>query len=469
MEEEFKTFKRVCTINHKGRIFLFLIGKNNEKFWLEVKNDELYYINYVMFQELMGLYGSKMEYPAYDEYNIRPLVFIRDKVIPLSLATTLVLGLTGCSMTSQTVKRYEEMGIVLSDGVFKNDGIYEIMSSEAPEFPYAKVVTPGEFGTAMGMENITWNDIKAVLNSNTNINPIYREIILKGIENLEKSDFQMDLSVLYYNLKNLKGFVSVNEEFSDNKLAIAAFDHYTKTVKLGDVDSDDLEKTLLHEVLGHGMIHAYDPDKKVLCSCCNGYYSINSEGKVTGTGCLGQSLDEGLADSIRAIAMNENLNDENCTYMLESFLLTFLNKCAGISLTTYANEGVGSLLKSLDTIGVKRPQELIGYIDAIRLALNTNELSGLNEGVEEVIFEGFFKDIIDKAFEEDVDSEALLNELNAYLEESLNEVTPTTRDSESYYIDGTFDGVIGFDVNKFKNKYTTYINKKYGDTSRRRK
>ena len=320
------------------------------------------------------------------------------------IATSLIgaITLTGCSQNNKTVEeKYLDDGISIvsvegsiddnyymikemnQDGIEKN--ISFDMGDEKVE--YNKLCTPAEFGKYTGESNITYDDIRTTL-SEVKIDDNIKSIILKGINNLEKNNFNMSLEVLNYNLKNLTvEYQNTNDEILPDYMApMARFIPNEHKVVVFNENMKDFDKCLIHEILGHGMNMAYIDDEKIYCSDCMLVSHIEDE-KIDDMYRIGEAFCESLAEVIKYYATNEKIKNDDTAYAPYVYSFLLLCETNDLSIVDYANNGVELLLDKMAKNNLKNQTFIIKNID-------NNFISIIYGGVQvehclEVLFEEY--------------------------------------------------------------------------------
>lgn len=296
------------------------------------------------------------------------------------IATSLIgaITLTGCSQNNKSVEeQLADDGIsIVSIESYIDDNYYMIkemnqdgieknisfdMGDEKVE--YNKLCTPAEFGKYTGESNITYDDIRTTL-SKSNIDDNIKSIVLKGINNLENNNFNMSLEVLNYNLKNLTiEYKDTNDEIiTDYIVPEARFIPNEHKVLVYNDNIRDLEKSIIHEILGHGMNMAYIDNEKIYCSDCMLVSHIENK-KIDNMFRIGETFCESLAEVIRYYATNEKIKNDDTAYSPYVYSFLLLCETNGINIEDYANNGVELLLEKMNNNGLKNQNIIIKNID----------------------------------------------------------------------------------------------------------
>lgn len=233
-----------------------------------------------------------------------------------------------------------------------------------------------EYSEMTGNETVTYEDLKQIVLNNSNLNEYIKQVLITGLDNLSTASLDIDLSALKYNLTNLK------VKFVNNKNSnlIGRFDIYSGVVVLDDSLKDNDEyftKTLLHEVIGHGLVNAYREinGKKVLCTNREMFVHIDYvpfEDRDRNIYGVGDSFDEGFAELITSFALGEKIdcNNKKWTYSAQTYQLLVNLEIAKMSLSEYANTGLYGLLENLGNNGYG---ELINRISGYDMSMYGEE------------------------------------------------------------------------------------------------
>lgn len=269
---------------------------------------------------------------------------------------------------------------------------------------------PIEFKNYLNEENVTWYDIKTTIN-NTNFNDYHKNLLIKGINNLEKHNFNMDLSVLNYNLKNTEIVTKNNDE----KEVLGTFDAFNHKIEINEnITGANYDIVFLHEMLGHGMTDAYIDDKQVYCSIDNPCYIIDENNNHVGFTMYGQTLTEAMAQIIAVTALDKQPKEEyRCGYDLAMFELILLCKDNNINLPDYANNGVNKLINEMNKNNHLTTYNVIAQINS------NHEASILNE-TPEILSSEIMYTYLCETIDESYNNGKNLNEINNHVKDLLN-------------------------------------------------
>lgn len=257
-------YRLVATIKYKENKFQILSNVQCQKYFLKILDDgALIYPTLEEFDELNKIFNvnNNLMYMINKDKRgennnskkskyISLIPKIIHKGVLISLATALML--TGCSKSIEANS--------ISDETSKDNIFYgEILSEDISVLRYYKGVTYckdiEEFKKYIDIDvkNPTFEDLKNAIRKNENIDDIYKEWLYTGIDNLESSRINMDLTILYYNLNRIKIIeVSLDEIKEDYPpAAVAYFNCIDGIVGVNKEIVNPFE--IYHEVLGHGM------------------------------------------------------------------------------------------------------------------------------------------------------------------------------------------------------------------------
>lgn len=224
---------------------------------------------------------------------------------------------------------------------------------------YKKKCTPIEFKNYINNGDVTWESLRKTI-SDSKFDNYHKNLLLNGINNLEMHGFNMDLSVIDYNLKNIN---IIYKNFDDDDL-LGEFNCFDHTITM-DVDAkgEKYNIVFLHEMLGHGMTDAYIDDSKVYCSIDKPTFVFDGD-NFYGYSLFGEIFTESMAQIIALIANGMRLSDDyRCAYdltMAELLILCNDNDC---SLYDYANKGIDYLVSKMNQNGFKDSYDLISKIN----------------------------------------------------------------------------------------------------------
>lgn len=378
----------VKIFKHKDDYYMMLLDSRCNKYYLKIVNNTLCNITIDEYLDITKTYYSPQIYYGYKKVNIEPLIRYKNKLIAMGTAVGIMASMAGCApLQEKTENGLSAIGIEVEDLADSND-LYRISKINLGDklkygnmtfenfvnCQYDKHCTPGEYGEIIGITNVTFDDLREAVKENADIPDNIKNILYKGIDNLQLSDFKMDYSTLYYNLQRLKT-VYVNKNVIDGNAGI--YDHISGVAKLDNalIDNPDFAYTIIiHEILGHGSTRSYNPDKKVMCDVSECCLYMDSLGSLYSSHPLGQFGVEGIADIITSLATQEKITTETAGYTTEVYSVVTLCSSLGISLEEYANNGIDYLINEMYKNGIENPYKYIITMDEVSLSMINNQL-----------------------------------------------------------------------------------------------
>ena len=265
------------------------------------------------------------------------------------------------------------------------NGEYRIKSiKENPKYADSVFIEDSqEFSTIAGIENPSYDDLREAISNNAKVKDKFKNLILEGINKLEESGFDIDFSVLYYNLKRLE----VNEMdfgiiyfLTGNKATIATFNptdgqiavRYEKWEELSPEKLLETKYTFLHEVLGHGSTEAYVENNFRSLS-----YSLltpieDTEGQLATVDMInfGDAFREAVADLIafKAIGGEKDILTYKPFFMELEILLKVLN----YSEKELIDKGIWGLKEEMMKNGIDNPEKYIDRADTSKMSIATS-------------------------------------------------------------------------------------------------
>ena len=291
------------------------------------------------------------------------------------------------------------------------------------------VENSNEFSLLTGITNPSYDDLRDVVNENTNISDKFKDVLIEGLNHLELNDFDIDFSVLYYNLSRLKviemDFGIINF-LNGNKTTIATFNPTDGQIAIkfanwDEIDEDELQKlkyTFLHEVLGHGSTEAYvDNNFRSLA------YSLvtpieDTEGKLATIDMIncGDAFKEAIADIIAFKAIDGN--KELITYKPFFMELEILLKVLNYSEKDLLDFGVWGLKNEMSKQGIENPEKYIDRIDTAKMSIATSYSVSDKFDIQGDIIE-MLNQIISKKIEEGESREDLILDIVSILDNKI--------------------------------------------------
>ncbi len=265
------------------------------------------------------------------------------------------------------------------------NGEYRIKSiKENPKYADSVFIEDSqEFSSIVGIENPSYDDLREAISNNTKVKEKFKDLILEGINKLEESGFDIDFSVLYYNLKRLE---VIEMDFgilcflTGNKATTATFNPTDGQIvvkaenweELTDEKLLEVKYTFLHEVLGHGSTEAYVENNFRSLS-----YSLltpieDTEGHLATVDMInfGDAFREAVADLIAYKAIGEG--KEILTYKPFFMELEILLKVLDYSEKDLVDKGIWGLKEEMIKNGIAHPEKYIDKADTSKMSIATS-------------------------------------------------------------------------------------------------
>lgn len=196
-------FKKLFTINYKNKKFLILVDKNHRKTFLEVTSDGKYnYPEYEDYKELNEIYNN-YDYTIKYDYNSRLMTYdekVRYKSTMLACHILLfgTLGLYGKYIIDLEPHEKKSLSITFQQ-------LYKDTS-------YDRALIDNYYNN----EQITRDDVVAVINNNDNLSDYYKQIAIQVLDLNLELDPEINLRIYYENMKDMRIIVQSWEAISKN-------------------------------------------------------------------------------------------------------------------------------------------------------------------------------------------------------------------------------------------------------------
>lgn len=249
-----------------------------------------------------------------------------------------------------------------------------------------------DFKKYVDVKNPTFEDVRNAIYENPSITSEYQDILIEGLNNLEIQNNDLDLTILYYNIKRLE-FVEISVSEMMDKIGFSGAYYNVEDGKVF-VDSNRTPYVVLHEVLGHAISDIkmaigddyvfYMPDcLAVKVDFDNDDYSFEF---------LGTSLEEGKADLVANKAYNTTMQGP---YDMEAEQLRIFNEVSNTSLNEFINNGVVGLVSNMKENDIDKPVEYIMSVDSLLDCVQERILIVPEENTMKYNMTEFFKDYAD--------------------------------------------------------------------------
>ena len=519
---EIKEFKIISKFKYKNQIYFYLISKDMDTFFIKEKNGYQYleYDEYVELEKLFkkdGVLRSKTCIVTYTNTNDNKesflkkiktckFVWLRNKLVPLVIAGLIVAGvpigvyaekkhfddnlrvesLSEYGIDVEKIAEYKSndvVAIVSEDENIEQFIVNSVDTSKLPfnsdklskqnfEYSYTRV-SKDEFCNIKGISNVTFDNIYSLI-ENKDFTEENKKIFINLIKKIEKKYPEIDLRILYYNLKNVK-FLNksydyvVNEMFevnstvthrdvienTENKYGKYEFDLFDNTFyMIGSVKPTKyIEFVIAHE-LSHLLDNVYDPENKLLVSNYIDTVDI-IDGKCTVNKFCGTSFEEykasEFARNILGIKYFEDdfRNYNNLFYTILEKMYFDENEFQNMSFTDLSRR-----IKDIQNIKYDdEKMDLLILDNIISMKDSYSEVSTSYEFVDYILNVKIMK-YVDLLKERGYSNDLINDKIDAIFDEIDNKFKV-----ESYNENGKifFIGEAGFDLSEYKKEIEKHI------------
>ena len=415
----YKENKYTCLINDKNQIFYLKLDEEGKMQYPTIEElvDLMTQFN---FKKFVGVY--KFELPSF-----KPMVYVKKKLVPVAVALSMLFP--NISGNDFDIDTYPKNGIQLQQ-MNGEENLYEVTGVDTnlmngkfewltPEYlgnmSYEKTCSPIEFSNYTGEKNLTWEDIEKTIEE-MKADEELKAILQDGVKNLKQREFNFDLAVLNYNLKNLQ-IKRVDPKELEEICAGATFQANGSIMTIPDdfefnCDDDSCRKLIQHEILGHGSTLAYIPNQ-VYCTINNFYLNIDENGNLNSCGKLGTSASEAIADLISSYSSNIKNDFEN-SYTIEVYALSTLLKANNYSIDDFVNYGINGLIQKMKEQGINNPMQYIMKLDKEKEFMFENVALGQDKAYYDIFTDYYWESALSKA----INGESI-DEIKKWAEESL--------------------------------------------------
>ena len=345
--------------------------------------------------------------------------------------------------TEETYENEEELFSSKKIEVEKlENGEYRIKSiKENPKYEDSIFIENNqEFSQISGIENPTYDDLREAITNNENVGDRFKDILIEGINKLEENNFDIDYSVLFYNLKRLDIDEVDTETFVESGNVIANFNPADGKVTIKHEDWDELSSEellkkkymILHEVLGHGTTEAYVENnfKSIVYSLVTPIE--NSDGMLATVDMInyGDAFREATADLIALNAIDSDKDKEIIAYKPFFMELEILLRVLDFKARDFIDGGIWGLKDEMKKNGIANPEKYIDSADTAKMSVTIgfcfSEKSDLQGDIIEML-----NQIIDNKISEGCSREDAILNLVSILD---NEITLDYEDEFENFI-----------------------------------
>ena len=503
-------WKIITHVNYNGKVFAIVKGKGRSLYFLEKVSENNY--TYPTIEDFTYL-TKKLNFTINELKSFSPSFnlkeqFVRiktngiEKIIPLALATSMILSIPGCNkktinettndVTSsyetyiveepttsetkapnKTINFYKTYGVELEycpeeDGTYfvKSQNKNKATDSSAHNYynnilsiDFDRNISPAEMKEYLDVKNVTYDQILSLIDEQDFLDSD-KVYLKKGLNNLKAKHFDIDLDILYYNLKNCK-VVYWDSSMGQTNESFASFDCVKHEISLPKdhklISGNYYFKILCHEVLGHALVTAYDDKTKTYCSLTRIGLTCDDNANILSASKVGTSFDEAFAELITTYSCDQLVSMYNSNYTVPTYELITILSLLDVSIEDFAKYGVTYLYDAAHEKGLHSVYDYIfTFDDYLNLQMSNLKFDDVNyDSYTENIFEENYD-----AFKSYLGSEFEVNKL--YIDSLYafeNYMFPDTSPLGSYYYD---ENTAGSKISVNVDNVNKYIEQKYG-------
>ncbi len=241
-----------------------------------------------------------------------------------------------------------------------------------------KHIELNELNKELNVGNVTWDDIREVINNNKYLPEDVKNALNTGIDCLIKYGIEYDLTALYLNLQDLDIEVADIESANINSMVSGQFESenhhvvinsnaytrkeefrelYESAIRSGiSLDPEDIchiYKTYFHEIFGHGSMGYFKKGDFINIEADNYSYIVKVDSIINANKefiayrtTLGDSLQEYLSDKIAYYASNK-IDEFSTGYEGFAILYDILANSLDVSFKDLINNGEEALLEKV--------------------------------------------------------------------------------------------------------------------------
>lgn len=241
-----KLYTKLIRIRMDDRTFDIFADQDHKKAFLEVKNGKYYYPLLENYIRLDSIYNKPFDGILHDQkYTFRRKVYIAAIGIYVVLSADSIAEIRNIYQNYTLQREMEKRKIAIED-------------EQEPEIQVIEIASTKELDD-LGIEPVSFSDLRNSLEENKSIQPKYREYVKKYIDLLEKKLPNADYRILN---NNIKGYIFNNHYVSDKWDGEFDAKNDTINVKEKYLDQDENEdiererRVVFHE-LTHSLNHGY--------------------------------------------------------------------------------------------------------------------------------------------------------------------------------------------------------------------
>lgn len=370
-------YTKLAIIKYNEKIFQIFKTKSNKKVFLEiVENKEYCYPSLSDNKFLNKLYNGKNRNISYASKNK-----FKGLIMGSSLTALACLTVVGTGKYIKILNEKEEVVMTIDteqlfDNLNSKKEKIETVSAitvdeeEIEEFTeienYILVNDTKHLDSLLGIETpITYDDVYKALNDNTNMILDDKVYVMMYLNNLKEKFPNINLTCLYYNIKDLSIVYDTEEEIEARSSSAGAyFDHNTKQVHFME-NYYDYEDPIAakHYFFNHEFTHMLnkvriEKNGKIIVRSFDDYATLR-----------GSKIDEGFVDYIVSQILDP---DSSLSYPEEASVVSgLLNNLNGYSLDDYFEKNIYYLMSKMP---IDNPTYFVDLLDVLGEAGSTVEL-----------------------------------------------------------------------------------------------
>lgn len=352
-------YRKVVEFSFKNKTYNMYLDNRNKHFFLNVSDDGK--LSYITLEEMFELNELFSTIPMVmnikkgrlnEKINLIPKIIIGGVAVPLTL-----LVLTTCTEMYNSNKRLEEiamksthsqvlgeedLGKFLSYGVDSDKDFVVDTYLESDKLNYLFVYDMKYLDKVLEYKNVSLAQLEEVVNNNPLITDKFKTLLFEYFSALVKKYPNIDLRVLYENLKTLEIVECDRSELVKKTLSVDSYGCYVKTENKIYVlkDNEYLKGTWAYQVIFHEFSHVLR----------TGDWNIN--GKDVKVQVEGQNFDNLITsealNSLFAVSLFD-FEEKDIAYQLQSNYHSVILECLdNYSLSDYVNHSLGYYPKKID-------------------------------------------------------------------------------------------------------------------------
>lgn len=352
-----KEYRFVLKFDYKSKIYNMYLDLSNKRFFLKEENGHFEYVSLLELLEL-NFYINSIPFALNAQKSFKHnKIKIIPKVITTSgavlLTSTIILTALSMYKTQERLKNfaenYPDQSLTYNQNVenylssFDSEEKFEIDTYvESDWLKYIYIYDMEYLSKVLDDKVITMSDFEKVINDNNLISDKFKKILYEYCDNLMSKYSNIELRVLYENLKTIEVVECTKEELVKTSLSMDSYGCYIRTEnKIYVLEDCKYEKgTWEYQVIFHEFSH-----------CLRTAVWKNGE-----TDIRVQVEGQNFSNTITAEALNSlftislfDYNEQNIAYQLQSNYHKVILECIdNYNLSDYVNHSLSYYAKKLD-------------------------------------------------------------------------------------------------------------------------